>query len=144
MHELLQIEKEKEKKKEIENQKKILKKMESMKIREKILKLKEKYKNYSVSSNSDNIELHIRLPTGKRISQKFEMFRSVLFVKHYILQLDNNGICDDLDDEDEDEEDDPYEIDVVWGYPPKKLEELKTLKECFGESDGESVTVKMA
>lgn len=144
MHELLEIEKKKEKQKEIEDQKKILKKLESMKIREKIKQLKEKFKNYKVSSNTDNIELHIRLPTGKRIVQKFQKSKSVLFLKHYILQLDNNGICDDLDDEEEeDEEEDPYAIEVCWGYPMKKLNESQTLRQCFGNSTGESVTVKL-
>jgi hypothetical protein len=144
MHELLQMEKKKEQQKEIENQKKIMKKLESMKIKEKIQNLKEKFRDYKVSENSDNIELHIRLPTGKRIVELFEKNKSVLFVKHYILQLDNNGICDDIeDDEEEEEEEDPYAIEVLWGYPIKKLQENLTLKQCFGDSKGESVTVKL-
>lgn len=147
MQELLQIEKKKEKQKEIENQKKILQKMESLKIKERIKSLREQFKGYSQSAGPGKIELHIRLPSGKRIAQFFDLRQKVSFVKNYILQLEHNGICDDFDEEDEDdleEGENPYAIDVIWGYPPKKLDEEMTLAKCFGNSSGESLTVKLA
>lgn len=141
MQELIEIEKQKEREKEIEEQKKTLKKLESMKIREKIEQLRIKFKNYSPNSTANCIELHIRLPTGKRISQIFEKFRTILFVKHFILQLEGNGIEEEVDEEDDD--DDLYGIDVLSGFPPKVLQEELTLLQCFGDSSGESLTVKL-
>lgn len=146
MQELLEIEKNKEKQKEIEKQKKILKKMESMQIREKIKQLRQQFKGYNMSASPENIELHIRLPSGKRIIQFFNRNQRVLFVKHYIWQLEENGICDDFDEEDEEEleeGDNPYAIDILWGYPPRKLDENQTLAQCFGGSSGESLNVKL-
>ena len=88
---------------------------------------------------SNSIKLHIRFPTGKEITQTFEMFRKVEFVKNYILKLKNKGICDALDEMD----DDPYAFYIVWGIPPKVLDENKTLQNCFGETEEEYVTVEM-
>ena len=143
MKELLELEQQKEREKEIEKQQKMMKKMESMQIREKIIALRSQFENYVPDSSKRLIELHIRLPTGRRVSQVFEKSRSVLFVKNFILQLENNGIVEDLDDEEE-EEDDVYAIDILWGFPPKTLNEAKRLAQVFGESTGEAVTVKLA
>lgn len=147
MQELLQLEKQKERQREIERQKKLMQKMESKKTRENIKKLREDFEGYAPAQSPGHVELHIRLPSGKRVTQFFERQRKVLFVKQYILQLPGNGICDDFDEEDEEEleeGEDPYAIEVMWGYPPKKLDEGCTLAQCFGGSSGESVTVRLA
>jgi hypothetical protein len=144
MKELLELEKQKEKEKEIENQKKIIKKMESMKIRERIKQLRTKFKDYVPQSSAEKIELHVRLPTGKRITQLFEKYRRINFVKDFILQLEDNGIVEEEEEEEDEEEEENFSFDILHGYPPKKISGNVSLAEHFGSSTGEAVTVKLA
>jgi hypothetical protein len=144
MQEMLKIEKEKEKLKQEEEHKKDLQKLENLKIREKIQSLKSQFKNYSVVTSASTIEIRARLPNGKRVTQTFERSKTISFMKNYFIQLDDNGILEDIDEEDEEEleEENNMEITIMHGFPPKPLKENMTLSQCFGNSEGESVTVR--
>ena len=145
MQEMLKEERKKEKKKQEEELKKNLQKIEKMKIKERIFNLKKEYKNYNCPQSHKTMEIRARLPNGKKVSQTFLRSRTILFVKDYFVQLDDTGILEDLDDDDEEEEEEEennIEINVLSGYPPKTLDENRTLEEYFGKSSGESITIK--
>ena len=99
-------------------------------------KLTDLFNKFKFKSNS--IKLNIRFPTGTRITETFKRFRKVEFVKNYILQLKNNGICDALDEMDDEN---LYAIDIVWGSSDKELDENMTLQDCFGEKEEESLSL---
>ena len=140
MQEMLNQENQKNQMKEIENQKQQIKQLEKMEKRERLQRLKIFYKDYKPNTNSALIELHIRLPNGKRITQLFEKSQKISFVENFVLQIENNGVFEDYD---EDDEEDEFGVDLLYGFPPKKLGESLTLQKCFGSSDAEAISVKI-
>ena len=67
--------------KELQKQKieeeKHFKKLEKMKSRELIENLKITYMDYTPNPNEPQIELRIRLPSGKKVSQNFEKSKKI-------------------------------------------------------------------
>ena len=144
MQEIVNEQKIKDKEKQILEEEKHLKKLEKLQKKESIESMREIYSEYKPTDEEPSIEIHIRLPNGKRIVQNFEKSKNILFVKNYILQLENNGITDQLDESDESDEEDEEveEIELMTGFPPRELQENLTLLQCFGKSTGEAITVK--
>ena len=129
--------------KELQKQKieeeKHFKKLEKMKSRELIENLKITYMDYTPNPNEPQIELRIRLPSGKKVSQNFEKSKKISFIKNFILQLENNGITDDMDEDLESGEE--VDINLMYGFPRKQLDPEITLGQVFGDSSGETITV---
>ena len=140
MQQLLAKEQEKQRKIEMESQRQILKQVETTKKREWIKNLGEQFKTWQPNPNQKQMEVHIRLPSGKRIQQNFEITRQIGFIKEYIWQIPDNGIFEE-DDEDEDIQETDFHL--VNGFPPKKMPLEQTLEELFPEEDGVAFLVRV-
>lgn len=140
MKELLAQEQEKQRKKDLESQRQIMKQVETTKKREWIKNLGKQFSNWKPDPNKKQMEVHIRLPSGKRIKQNFEISRQIGFIKEYVWQIPDNGIFEE-DDDDEDIQETDFHL--VNGFPPKQMPLEQTLEELFPEEDGVAFLVRV-